>query len=113
MGRIQAELRQWQIALDLLDEAAAMAVVGEARRAEAEAMMHRAALTQRRGEEDPRYLGQAELSRHEALKLAEEIGALPLCEQLHRKSAEAAEAVGNHAKAASHWAAISAIRNRS
>ena len=113
LGRIRTQMRDWQAALDLLDEAAATAVIGEDRRAEAEAMMYRGELTERRGQEDPSYLGQAELFRQEALKLAETIGALPLCEQLHLQSAEAAERVQNHRKAAGHWAAVNALRNRS
>ena len=110
LGRIHARRREWQVALDRLDEAAATAVIGEDRRAEAEAMMYRAQLTEDRGREDRRYLKQAELYRQEALALAEAIGALPLCQQLHEHCAVAADRVGNKDKSARHWAIAREIK---
>ncbi|MCF3651902.1 tetratricopeptide repeat protein [Synoicihabitans lomoniglobus] len=112
LGRIQTRLRQWQSALDLLDEAAAAAVIAEDRRTEAEAMMHRAVLTEDRGREDPRYLGQAELFRQEALALTEEIGADNLSLLLHEHSAVAADRRGDKLKATAHWASVNALKAR-
>lgn len=111
LGRIRAARCEWQQALDVLDEAAAMAVVGEDRRAEAEAMLHRAVLTEQRGRIDPAFLPQAELFRQEALKLAETIGAFTLSQQLHEHCAEAAERQKDAARATRHWAEAKRLRD--
>ncbi len=112
LGRIHARRQAWQAALDLFDEAAATAVIAEDRRTEAEALMHRARLTEDRAKIDPRFAHQAELFREEALKHAEAVGALNIARQVHEDCAIAADRAGNKAKAHQHWAQADLIREK-
>lgn len=110
LGRIHTRRLNWQTALDLLDEAAATAVIAEDRRTEAEAMMYRARLTEDRARREPRYARQAEMFREEALAHAEAIGAYSLCRQLHEDCAVAADRAGHKIRAHQHWAKVDEYR---